>query len=181
MNIEKLNNFAVKIFLSDSDLNAYNLCFQSMNSQNTADLVLSLTDEIMYSCGIDISDKKLIAEVFPQKYGCTIFLSFNPTSCKKNYSKIIFTVRLDCFENLKSFCRLLQRTPEYNIRSSSLYFDGSFLCLVILCDERTAYAVCNAAGKYGLADFDSGISDSVLAEHFICVESEAAVRKAAAI
>ncbi|MGN0621538.1 MAG: adaptor protein MecA [Porcipelethomonas sp.] len=181
MNIEKLNNYAVKIFLSDSDLNAYDICFQEMNSQNTAALILSLADEIMDCCGINISDKKLIAEVFPQKNGCTIFISFSPSYHKIQYKKIQFTVSLDKYEQLKEFCRFLQKTPEYHIRSSSLYFNGLFFCLIILCDGKSADSLYKAAEKYGYPDYTTEISEAAIKEYFTCIESQGAVRKAAAI
>lgn len=181
MNIEKLNDYAVKIFLSADDLDIYGICFQQMDSRSTADLILALSDEIFMVSGIDLSGKKLIAEVFQQRSGCTIFISFNPYRSNIPYQKLQLTTELTKFGQLKEFCRFLQKTPEFHIRSSSLYLNGGFLYLIVLCDTKSAGSLCIKAGKYGRAEFCSDISEAAIKEHFQCIEEEFAVRKIAVI
>ncbi len=181
MNIEKLNEYAVKIFLSDNDLNRYDICFQEMNNKNTAALILSLADEITDSCGIDISDKKLIVEVFSQKNGCTIFLSFNPSQKKASQKKIPVMIQFKNYESLKDFCIFLQKNPEYHIRSSSLYFNKIFFYLILLCDKNSADSVYKTAESYGFPEYCTEVGEAAVKEYFICIENGNAVRKIASI
>ena len=79
MTINKLNDYAIKIYLDKNDMDRFDINFAYIDTECIKNLILILSDEINELLGIVINNEKLYVEVFSKKNGCLIFISCSST------------------------------------------------------------------------------------------------------
>ena len=67
MTINKLNDYAIKIYLDKNDMDRFDINFAYIDAECIKNLILILSDEINELLGIVINNEKLYVEVFQRK------------------------------------------------------------------------------------------------------------------
>lgn len=88
MTINKLNDYAIKIYLDKNDMDRFDINFAYIDTECIKNLILILSDEINELLGIVINNEKLYVEVFSKKNRMSYFyFMFFKNFREKTYKK----------------------------------------------------------------------------------------------
>ncbi|MGN1481113.1 adaptor protein MecA [Porcipelethomonas sp.] len=176
MTIDKLNDYALKIYLNKNDLEKLEINFYDIDSSCIKKLIIMLSDEISEILNIDMSNEKLYVEVFAKKSGCLIFISCSGESQKSDASGKVLICQFEDFEKLRNFCFRLGDSYMKKIKFSQLYGNNNHIRLII--GVRSDYYILTGiAGQYCKVLPGNEINTGVTEEYFSCIESSEAIQK----
>lgn len=176
MNIDKLNNYALKIYLDKYDFEKYGMSFTDINIRTIRNILLEISDDISEILNIDLDTEKLYVEVFSQKNGCLIFVSYIPEKKKCKIIKRNIICQFDNYESLKNFCSMIKLLYYSSIKSSILYCGRNCIRLFLKLNSEFD-AIYKILPNYGEMINDDEISRGVMEEYFNAVISENAIEK----
>lgn len=176
MTIDKLNDYALKIYLNKNDLEKFEINFSDINSSCIKNLILMLSDEISEMLNIDLENEKLFVEVFAKKSGCLIFISCSGKNQKSNSCERIFICQFEDYEKLKNFCLRLGDFYIGKVKCSQLYGNNHHIRL-ILGVKSDYYNFAGIAGRYGRVLPGNEINMGATEEYFRCIEASDAIQK----
>lgn len=88
MTINKLNDYAIKIYLDKKMMDRFDINFAYIDAECIKNLILILSDEINELLGIVINNEKLYVEVFSKKNRMSYFyFMFFKNFREKTYKK----------------------------------------------------------------------------------------------
>lgn len=131
MTINKLNGYALKIYLDKDDLEKFGMSYSDINVRSIRNILLEISDEISYQLNIDLDKEKLYVEVFSQKNGCLIFVSYSPEKRRYKIVKKNIICQFNDFNSLKIFCNLISVLYPNSIEESILYCGDSFIRMIL--------------------------------------------------
>lgn len=176
MTINKLNDYAMKIYLDKNDMDRFNINFAYIDADCIKNLILIMSDEISELLGIDISNEKLYVEVFSQKNGCLIFISYSSkNSVKKRIRKNVIC-QFENFESLKSLCDYISINFPFSIRFSKLYCNNHHIRLILGIKEDYDKII-KVLSEYSSIISGNEINTGATKEYFKCVYDDKAVEK----
>ena len=131
MTINKLNSYALKIYLDKDDLERFGMTYNDITVRAIRNILLEISDEISESLNINLDNEKLYVEVFSQKSGCLIFVSYSPEKIKYKIIRKNIICQFDNFSNLKDFCNIISILYPNSIEESVLYSGDNFIRLFL--------------------------------------------------
>ena len=164
MTINKLNDYAIKIYLDKNDMDRFDINFAYIDTECIKNLILILSDEINELLGIVINNEKLYVEVFSKKNGCLIFISCSSKISEKRRIRKNIICQFENFESLSS------------IKFSKLYCNNHYIRLILGIKDDLDKIV-KISSSYGIIISGNEINTGATNEYFKCVYDEEAVEK----
>lgn len=176
MTIDKLNNYALKIYLDKYDFEKYGMSYTDVDIRSIRNILLEISDEISEKLNIDLDTQKLYVEVFSQKNGCLIFISYVPE--KKKYKTLIKNIicQFDDFSNLFDFCNMINLLYPNSIKKSILYSGDNHIRLFLKLKSEFDN-ICGLASGYGSVIIGNEINLGATNEYFNVIVSENAIEQ----
>lgn len=182
MNIKILNQDKLRVDLSLSDLDRYDLDYLSIStsSPGTKRMIRDILFEAGQSVDFSTSNCKLLVEVLPGKEdGCVLYLTKLPLKISpkrrlripesQNQGKS-YILTCECIEDAINAINCFTGFPDIALRKSSLYhLAGNYLLTFTPVrfgfDTRRLDSLLALLSEYGETGFASSIKEAVLAEH----------------
>lgn len=182
MNMIKINDSVLKIYLDRSDVERYGLSMNNISIRTVRSILFELYDDISERLGADLEEKKLFVEVLSQRHCCTIFVSCSCDNCKRQNAKTAkmpdsFICEFECFEELRDFCRSLFLLYPCRIKSSSLSCGSRTLRLMMTTSADIESIFHNAAAYHGLVIPSDKLNRNVTSEYYRSIIEQNAVEK----
>ena len=176
MNIDKLNNYALKIYLDKYDFKKYGMSFSDINIRSIRNILLEISDDISEILNIDLDTEKLYVEVFSQKNGCLIFVSYIPQKKKHKIIKKDIICQFNNFESLKNFCSNINKLYPDSIKNSILYSGRDYIRLILKI-KSDFDNISKTVSYYGNIIADDEINRGVTEEYFNMIVSDNAIEQ----
>lgn len=176
MTINKLNDYAIKIYLDKNDMDRFDINFAYIDTECIKNLILILSDEINELLGIVINNEKLYVEVFSKKNGCLIFISCSSKISEKRRIRKNIICQFENFESLKGLCDYLSINFPSSIKFSKLYCNNHYIRL-ILGIKGDLDKIVKISSSYAIIISGNEINTGATNEYFKCVYDEEAVEK----
>lgn len=176
MTINKLNDYAVKIYLDKNDMQKFNINFAYIDADCIKNLILILSNEINELLGLDISNEKLYVEVFSKKSGCLIFISYSTKISGKGHIRKNIICQFEDFESLKSLCDYISINFPSSIKFSKLYCNNHYIRLILGIKDNLDIII-RIASVYSSIINGNEINTGATKEYFQCVYNDEAVEK----
>ena len=182
MNMIKLNDSVLKIYLDRNDIEKYGLSMNNISVRTVRSILLELYDDISERLGADLEEEKLFVEVLSQRHCCTIFVSCSCENCKRRTAKPAkmpdsFICEFESFEELRNFCRSLFLMYPCRIKSSSLSCGSRTLRLMMTTSADIENIFRSAAEYRGLVIPSDKLNRSVTNEYYKNIIEQNAVEK----
>ena len=182
MNMMKIGDSVLKIYLDRNDIERYGLSMNNISVRTVRSILLELYDDISERLGADLEEEKLFVEVLSQRHCCTIFVSCSCDECKKRPSRPAkmpdsFICEFESFDELRDFCRSLFLMYPCRIKNSSLCCGSRTLRLMMTTSADTESIFRNAAACRGLVIPSDKLNRSVTSEYYSNIIEQNAVEK----
>lgn len=184
MKIEQLSNTTVKINLSKSDMDEYDVSFDTLDSDNhqTKSMLIDLIEYIKEEFNIDFCYEKLFIEAFSNDddQSCILYVSILGNKIKPNSNISSFKIivaEFDDFESLKMLSKQLLNLLGNSSHTSSLYYKDDKLRLICKSNLNSNEKLNNLVQEYGEIIGEDELDVSITREHYICIEFEKALEK----
>ena len=182
MNMIKLGDSVLKIYLDKNDIEKYGLSINNISVRTVRNILLELYDDISDRLGADLEEEKLYVEVLSQRHCCTIFVSCSCDNCKRHTAKAAkmpdsFICEFESFEELRDFCRSLFLMYPCRIKSSSLSCGSRTLRLSMTTSADIENIFRSAAEYRGLVIPSDKLNRSVTNEYYNNIIEQNAVEK----
>ena len=184
MNMIKLNDNVLRIYLDRKDMEKYGLSMSNISVRTVRSILLEFYDDISERLGADLEEEKLYVEVMSQRHSCTIWVSCS--SCEregkrrryvKDKAPCSFICEFESFEELRGFCRSLFLMYPCRIKSSSLCCGSRTLRLFMTTSADEESILRSAAANKGLIIPTDKLNCSVTNEYYHNIIEENAVEK----
>ena len=166
MTINKLNDYAIKIYLDKNDMDRFDINFAYIDAECIKNLILILSDEI----------NELYVEVFSKKNGCLIFISCSSKISEKRRIRKNIICQFENFDSLKGLCDYLSINFPSSIKFSKLYCNNHYIRLILGIKDDLDKIV-KISSSYGIIISGNEINTGATNEYFKCVYDEEAVEK----
>ena len=182
MNMIKLSDNVLKIYLDRNDVERYGLSMSNISIRTVRSILLELYDDISERLGADLEEEKLFVEVMSQRHCCTIFVSSSCDDFKKHRKRPAkmpdsFICEFECFEELRDFCRSLFLMYPCRIKSSSLCCGSRTLRLIMTTSADIESIFRSAAACRGLVIPSDKLNRSITSEYYSNIIEQNAVEK----
>ncbi len=174
MTIDKLNDYALKIYLDKYDFDKFGMSINDINVRSVRTILLEISDDISQWLNIDLDREKLYVEVFSQKSGCMIFVSYTPEKKKSKNMKKNILCQFDNYNLLENLCNVLKLLYSDSIKDSILYCN-EYVIRLYLKIKSNYESIFNFASDYGEVISGDEINLGATEEYFQKIISENAI------
>ena len=192
MNIEILNSDKLRVNLSCSDLDKYDLDYLSISTESpgTKRMLRDILLEAGEASGFSAKNCKLLIEVLPGKAdGCILYLTRMPAGKEPARQTRMsrpargsngYILACGCIEDIIGAVNCFARYPDIPLRKSSLYnFSGKYLLtfspLRFGLDIKRLDSLLAALSEYGETGKASPVKEAILSEHGCVINDGRAV------
>lgn len=141
LKIEAIDEATIKVVLTNKEMNAYHLSYETMDSNDTATkkLLVAVLGRVKGKTDLDLENSRLFVEAYPLgEGGLILYVNFMKNTAKPVRSSGLSTPLVFSFSNLEALCAAclrLQKQVPHLILQSRLYRvqDGYHLVLWSYC------------------------------------------------
>lgn len=174
MTIDKLNDYALKIYLDKYDFDKFGISINGINVRSIRAILLEISEDISQWLNIDLDQEKLYVEVFSQKGGCMIFVSYTPEKKKSKNMKKSIICQIDNYNMLENLCNVLMNLYSESIKESILYCN-KFVIRLYLKLKSNYDSIFKFASDYGEVISGDDINLGATEEYFQKIIPENAI------
>lgn len=174
-----ISNSTIKIFLSNEDMEFYNIKFDDLDKEKyeTRLFILNLIDKIKNINNIDLSNEKLYIEAFEQNNGsCLLYISIKGEKFKKKNnisSEIVYEFKT--LSDVTIASKILWKNLSHLFRESDFLCSNENYRLIIKSYSKVREKIRNCLCEYGKEIGIDDISASVTREHYTMIIEKNAV------
>lgn len=171
MKIEAIDEATIKVVLTNKEMNAYHLSYETMDSNDTATkkLLVAVLGRVKGKTDLDLENSRLFVEAYPLgEGGLILYVNFMKNTAKPIRSSGLSIPLIFSFPDLEALCaaclRLQKQLPHLILQSKLYRVEGEYR-LILWSYCRLEQRLLRVLREYGRLRGKGGIAGAWVQEH----------------
>ncbi len=171
MKIEAIDEATIKVVLTNKEMNAYHLSYETMDSNDTATkkLLVAVLGRVKGKTDLDLENSRLFVEAYPLgEGGLILYVNFMKNTAKPIRSSGLSVPLIFSFPSLEALCGAclrLEKQTSHLILQSKLYRTQQEYQLIVWSYCRLEQRLLRIVREYGSLRGKGSIASAWIQEH----------------